>query len=219
GIFAIWKELYESDFQKFYNIPQLGLTRNYQEQINTNLDRGNRFFLAFSEFMNLLYVPVEKAGNVTLERYQEMVERKEISDDPKMLYKLWIKSLEGYYMQMLQSPEYNRALSSVISTHSEYKESKGKILQTFLHQLQIPTNKEMDELYKETYLLKKKVRGLEKKLAAAEKATSPKKPTSVKAKPSAKKPTSVKAKPSTKKPAEKKKTTSAKASAEKKTKK
>ena len=95
GIFAIWKELYESDFQKFYNIPQLGLTRNYQEQINTNLDRGNRFFLAFSEFMNLLYVPVEKASNVTLERYQEMVERKEISDDPKMLYKLWINPLRG----------------------------------------------------------------------------------------------------------------------------
>jgi hypothetical protein len=81
GIFTIWKELYRTDFQKFYNIPQLGLTRNYQEQITTAMDKGNQFFMAFSEFMNLLYIPVEKANTITLEKYQQMVENKEITDD------------------------------------------------------------------------------------------------------------------------------------------
>ncbi len=175
GIFTIWKELYKSDFKKFYNIPQLGLTRNYQEQINTTLDTGNQFFMAFSEVMNLLYIPVEKAGNMTVEKYQELLDNNELPDDPKVIYKLWIKALEGYYMQVLQSPEYSKALNSVISTQSEHKKSQGKILQTFLHQLQIPTNIEMDELYKEIYLLKKKLRGLEKKLTVKEKATSTKK--------------------------------------------
>lgn len=172
GIFTIWKELYKTDFQKLYNVPQLGLTRNYQEQINATMDRGNQFFMAFSELMNLLYIPVKKANKMTLEKYQELVENKEISDDPKTIYKIWIKSLEGYYMQMLQSPEYSKVLNSVIDTHSGYKESKGKILEAFLHQLQIPTNKEMDELYKETYLLKKRLRSIEKKLTLAEKAAS-----------------------------------------------
>ena len=184
GIFAIWKELYKSDFQKFYNIPQLGLARNYQEQINTTLDTGNQFFMAFSEFMNLLYIPVEKAGTMVMEKYQEKIENNELTDDPKLLYKLWIKTLEGYYMQMLQSPEYNQALNSVINTHADHKAAQGHILKAFLHQLQIPTNKEMDELYKEIYLLKKKIRVLEKK----QKATSLTPPANDDVKTAAKKP-------------------------------
>ena len=162
GIFTIWKELYQSDFQKFYNIPQLGLARNYQEQINVAMDKGNRFFMELSEFMNLLLVPVEKAGAFTLEAYQKMVDDKKISDDPKNVYKLWLKTLEGLYMQLLQSNEYQKVLNSVINTHAEYKKATGKILEMVYHQLQIPTNKELDELYREIYYLKRKLRRVEK---------------------------------------------------------
>lgn len=175
GIFAIWKELYQSDFKKFYNIPQLGIARNYQEQMNTTMDTGNQFFMAFSEFMNLLMVPVEKAGNSVMKTYQEMVDKNEVSDDPKAIYKLWIKTLEGFYMQLLQSPEYSRSLNSVINTHAKHKEARSQIQQALYQQLQIPTNKEMDELYKEIYQLKKKIRLLEKKSAAQEKPVVKKK--------------------------------------------
>lgn len=169
GIFAIWKELYQSDFQKFYNIPQLGIARNYQEQMNTAMDTGNQFFMAFSEFMNLLLVPVEKAGTSVMKTYQEMVDKSEVSDDPKAIYKLWIKTLEGFYMQLLQSPEYSRALNCVINSHAEHKKARSQIQQALYQQFQIPTNKEMDELYREIYELKKKIRLLEKKTAVQEK--------------------------------------------------
>lgn len=169
GIFSIWKELYESDFQKFYNIPQLGLTRNYQEQMNAAMDKGNRFFIAFSEFMNLLLIPVEKAGTSVVETYQKMVDENKISDDPKEIYRLWIKTLEGFYMQLLQSREYNRSLNGLINAHAEYKKATGKITNTLYQQLQIPTNKELDQLYREIYLLKKKIRNVEKENQAMKK--------------------------------------------------
>lgn len=216
GIFTVWNELYKSDFQKFYNMPQLGIARNYQEQINSTLETGNRYYLAFAEFMNLLYLPVEKSGSVVMEKYQEMVDHDELPDDPKLIYKLWIKTLEGYYMQMLQSDEYTRILNSLINTTAEHKQAQGKVLQTVLHQLQVPTNNEMDELYKEIYLLKKRVKQLEKegqaklKVKPVKKATAPRK-TRVQAKP-AKKTTAKKTtakKPAAKKPAAAKKTTAA----------
>lgn len=162
GIYQIWKELYESDFQKFYHIPQLGLTRNYQEQINDAADKGNRFFIAFSEFMRLLSAPLEKAGSSVMEAYQKMVDENQISDEPKEIYKLWIKTLEGYYMQLLQSSEYNRAMNDLINCQAEYKKATGQIMTAFYKQLQIPTNQELDELYREIYLLKKKLRTVEK---------------------------------------------------------
>ena len=164
NIFAIWKDIYESDFQKFYTIPSLGITRNYQEQINSAMDAGNRTYIAFAEFMNLLYLPVEKAGASVIEECREMMEKEELPDDPKKIYKSWIKTLEGNYMQMLQSPEYTAALNNLINTLSEHKDSRDKVFQALLNQLQIPTNREMDELYREIYLMKKKINRLEKRV-------------------------------------------------------
>ncbi|MDD5171069.1 MAG: hypothetical protein PHN75_19795, partial [Syntrophales bacterium] len=42
--------------------------------------------------------------------------------------------------------------------------AKNQFLQYMLQGLPVPTNKDMDEIYKEMYLLKKKVRTLEKQL-------------------------------------------------------
>lgn len=162
GIYKIWKELYESDFKQFYHIPQLGLTRNYQEKMNEAMDKGNQFFMAFSEFMSLLSVPVEKAGSSVMEAYQKMVDENHISDEPKEIYKLWIKTLEGFYMQLLQSSEYSQALNGLINSHAQYKKAAGQVMTTCYKQLQIPTNQELDELYREIYLLKKKLRSIEK---------------------------------------------------------
>jgi class III poly(R)-hydroxyalkanoic acid synthase PhaE subunit len=175
GLFSIWKELYKTDFQKFFNIPQLGLARNYQEQINVTLDRGNRSFIALSEFLNLLYLPVEKAGAVVMEQYREMVDSDTIPEDPKALYKSWIKNLEKYYMEMLGSSQYTKALHSLIETMAEFKESKSKLTESILRQLNVPTNAEMDELYKDIYMMKKRIKSLERQLAAEKKPATEKK--------------------------------------------
>jgi hypothetical protein len=97
-----------------------------------------------------------------METYQKMVDENQISDEPKQIYKVWIKTLEGYYMQLLQSSEYNRAMNDLINCQAEYKKAMGQILTACYKQLQIPTNQELDELYREIYLLKKKLRSVEK---------------------------------------------------------
>jgi archaellum component FlaC len=42
--------------------------------------------------------------------------------------------------------------------------AKQEFLRDGLQQLPIPTNKDMDDLYKELYLLKKRIKALEKKV-------------------------------------------------------
>ena len=45
---------------------------------------------------------------------------------------------------------------------AEFKAKRDEIIQDFLSDLPIPSDKEMNELYKEIYRLKKRVRDLEK---------------------------------------------------------
>ncbi|SMD10521.1 poly(R)-hydroxyalkanoic acid synthase, class III, PhaE subunit [Desulfocicer vacuolatum DSM 3385] len=164
NIATIWKDMYESNFQKFFNIPQLGIGRNYQEQASSAMNAANKSMIAFSHFMALLYIPVERAGAMVMDEFTKMMDKNEFPKDPKAIYDIWIKALERYFMEMLQSPEYINAMHSLIDTISDHKESKGKLINAILRQLQIPSNSEMDELYQDLYNLKKRLKGVEKQL-------------------------------------------------------
>lgn len=173
NIFKTWKETYEKEFRKFFNIPSLGLARFYQERINRLMDETSQFQVALSEFMYLFSVPFEKTAKVMQEKTEEMMEKGEVPSDFKEYYNMYIKVLEGHYMTLLQSPEYVRVMSDTINALVKYKKAKEEVLYDMLNILPIPTNREMDELYKEFNILKRRVREHEQRMARLEEAMAP----------------------------------------------
>ena len=158
----VWNDLYEKEFRKYFNIPQLGLTRLYQEKMLQVADKHNLFQANVAEFFHLLYLPVEKSLKAMQIQLTELVDKGELPEDPKTYYQMWIKTLEGHYMTLFQSEEYGRLLHKTLSSISEFSKAKKDVLQDTLNMLPVPNQKDMDELYKEIYLLKKKIRTLEK---------------------------------------------------------
>ncbi len=158
----VWNDLYEKEFRKYFNIPQLGLTRLYQEKILQVTDKYNLFQANVAEFFHLLYLPVEKSLKAMQIQLTELIDKGELPEDPKTYYQMWIKTLEGHYMTLFQSEEYGRILHKTLSSISEFSRAKKDVIQDTLDMLSVPTQKEMDELYKEIYLLKKKIRTLGK---------------------------------------------------------
>jgi class III poly(R)-hydroxyalkanoic acid synthase PhaE subunit len=161
--FKAWSQLYEQEFKKFFKIPQLGLTRLYQEKMIRWMDKFNMYQATVAEFSRLLSLPMEKSFRVLQEKLAELTDKEDFFEDPKKYYQMWIKILEGHYMTLFQSSEYTRALNKTLDSLSEFSAAKKEILQDFLNMLPVPTHKEMDELYKEIYLLKKRIKELEKK--------------------------------------------------------
>ena len=163
-VFRSWLEVYQKDFRQFLNIPQLGLTRVYQERLNRAVDKFNLFQLVGSEFLYLLYLPVEKSLQVMGEKLQKLSKEGNLSEDFKEHYNTWIKILEGHYMTLFRSPDYTQALSKALNAMEDFIVAKQEFLNDVLKAFPIPTSEDMDEVYKELYFLKKKVKGLERKL-------------------------------------------------------
>jgi len=161
--FKAFTDLYEKEFRQYLNVPALGLTRVYQERLNQAADRFNIFQAAISEFVSMLYLPVEKSMKVMQEELTSMADRGSLPQTSKDYYRMWVKTLEGHYMTLFKSSEYNEALGKTLKTLSEFVVARREILQDALQALPVPTQKDMDELYKEIYLLKKRVKELEKK--------------------------------------------------------
>ncbi len=160
----VWTKLYETELRKIFNIPQLGLTRFYQEKMIRSVDKFNMFQSSLTEFLRLLSLPVEKSFQVMQEKLTELADKGNLPEDSKAYYQMWIKILEGHYMTLLQSIEYTQLLHKTLHSMSEFSEAKKELLQdNLLYMLPVPTQKEMDELYKEIYLLKKRIKELEKR--------------------------------------------------------
>ncbi len=162
-VFTAWTEIYKEEFSKFLNVPQLGLTRSYQKRIGRFMDRFNLFQGAMAHFMSVLYLPVEKSIGVMQDEIVTLTEEKKLPNNSQEYYRMWIKILEGHYMTLFKSSQYTEVLKKALDAMGDFMMARRDVLEDLIQTLPVPTQKEMDELYKELYLLKKKVRQLEKK--------------------------------------------------------
>ena len=158
-------EMYEKEFGQILKMPQLGLTRVFQERVNQTIEKFTQFQGALTEFVQLLLIPMEKAYNAVQEEIKNVEkEGKDALKDSKAYYQFWIKKMEENYMVLLKSPEYTVTLGNTMKALRDFRVARTQLFMDILQDLPIPTNKDMDELYKELYLLKKRVKELEKKV-------------------------------------------------------
>jgi polyhydroxyalkanoate synthase subunit PhaE len=163
-VFKALTDIYEKELRQYFHIPQLGLTRFYQERFNELLDKQNIFETTLAEFLSIIFLPLEKSFKVLQEKLQTMAQEGVLPKEAKENYAIWIKILEGHYMSLFQSKEYTDALHNTVDKLEDFILAKNQTLQDILQFLPVPTTKEMDELYKEFYQLKKRVKELEKKV-------------------------------------------------------
>jgi len=169
GLLKTWREVYEQELSQFLKIPNLGLARYYQDRLYQLLDRYNVFEASFSEFLYVIYQPFEKTRKVLEEKLEQMAAEGKIPEKSKELYNMFIKILEGHYMTLFKTPEYEKALRDMLGQLNAFWLAKDEVMRDILQVLPVPTHREMDELYKDIYLLKKRVRSLEDELKTAKK--------------------------------------------------
>ena len=163
-VFKAFREVYENEIQQYFKIPPLGLTRFYQERFNEMLNEHNIFETTLAEFLSILFLPMEKSFKVFQEKLQQMEEVGYIQTGTKENYAMWLKILEGHYMNLFKSPDYTEALHRTLKHLEHFIIVKNETMQDFLQMFPVVTNKEIDDLYREFHLLKKRVNKLEKML-------------------------------------------------------
>jgi len=161
-VFKALTDIYEKELRQYLKIPPLGLTRFYQERFNEMLDKHNLFETTLAEFLSILYLPMEKSFNVLQEKLQERAEEGNLPSEGKESYALWLKILEGHYMNLFKSKEYTDALHRTLNKLEDFLIAKNEAMRDFLQLFPIVTHKDMDEMYKEFHLLKMRVKKLEK---------------------------------------------------------
>jgi len=162
NINRIWTDIYEREFRQFFQIPQLGLMRTYQEKANQAVDKYNLFQSTLSEFLNLLGLPFTRTARVMQEKLIEMAESDALSEDPKTYYNMWVKVLEGHFMTLFQTPDYVDTLTRTVNALADFSAARDAALEDALNLLPVATKTDLDEMARELYELKKRLKKIEK---------------------------------------------------------
>jgi hypothetical protein len=162
-IFKACTEIFEQDFHRFLNLPHLGLADLPQEGVIRATVKFNRYQAAMAEFIYLLFLPVKKSLRAMGAEGVDGGPEKPL-EDFKDYYKRWLKILEGHYMTLFQSAEFIRTLTHTLNALEDFSLAKQKLQSEAMAPLGLPTRREMDDLYREIYLLKKSMKGLAQKI-------------------------------------------------------
>lgn len=163
NIFRLWTDIYKREFQRFFQIPQLGLMREYQEKACQAADKFNLFQSNLAEFLRMLGLPFGRSLQVMQEKIIELAEKGELSDDTRAYYQMWVKVLEGHFMTLFQTPEYVETLARTVNALADFSAAKNAALEDMLGMLPVARRSEMDDIARELYELKKRMRRLERK--------------------------------------------------------
>ncbi|MHB9072665.1 MAG: poly(R)-hydroxyalkanoic acid synthase subunit PhaE [Desulfobaccales bacterium] len=170
--FKICNDLYESDFRRLLNMPHLRLTCLTQERLNQATDKFNQFQAAMSEFISMLYLPVKKSLRA-MAGVGGMGREEKPPEDFKEYYKGWLKILEGHYMTLFQSAEYARTLVHILTALQDFTMAKDALMAEAMEALSLPSRRDLDDLYREMYMLKKSLKEMAKKLDRTEPSQEP----------------------------------------------
>ena len=76
--------------------------------------------------------------------------------------RIWIDIFENYFTRLFDSPEFADNFGKMVSSELELAKRWNNMTSLMLETANMPTKKEVDELYKELHLLRKRVAKLEK---------------------------------------------------------
>lgn len=156
-----WLNIYKATMGKLIEMPAVGPAREKSEKTMTGL----------STFINLYTAGMDINSNLqgvfaeAMRRVQEKTAKDmggEISPDKyKEFYRIWIETYSEAFKEYSKSDHFASDLGKLNSCLIDFQQNNREMIEeNFLKPMNLPTKKEIDEINKELYSLKKTVKEL-----------------------------------------------------------
>lgn len=153
-----WSKLYEGTYGRLLQIPAIGSNREMIEKSMKSMDSFIHYLFTLNEFLTSMNH--KGMGNMEklLVRLSKLIEEGKAPANFKEFYKLWSQTNEEAYLELFSTESYAKMLAETIDAGLRFKKGFDDMLQDQMSSLPIPTRREMDNLEKSVYQLKRKVK-------------------------------------------------------------
>lgn len=154
-------KMMSGELNRFSAIPPVGLSRNYQEKIVGVVEKGNQFLLTLAEYLFLMFTPLEQSMKMVQATMTGLSDEKRRTLTSETVYETWLKELEQGYFALYGSEEYLGLLKRLVSAMGEFNMARQNFMADCLKLMGIPSENDLDDLYRDLYSIKKKLSTLE----------------------------------------------------------
>ena len=151
-------ELYQESVGKYLAAPQLGISREALQQINIALNAYHKFLGETGDFLMMFSTPLKKSADILQLAIQDRERANEGFKSAKEVYNFAVKVLDKEYEAWLKSPEGVRSVVNMVDKYLDFRKKLNPVKDSWYKSLSIPTKKEMEDVYRGIYDLKKKSR-------------------------------------------------------------
>lgn len=177
GIFA---KNYEDTVGRAMIAPSLGYFNQLNEKIGQTVHAYARFNTAKNAFNSMMYGTGLRAAEKVYQRSSDFIGKEPTTETFKAFYRLWWTVNEETYHELLRSEEFATMTRDMITRGLLFRKWVDELVDHLLKFTNIPGKKDMDEIYKTIWELRREVRtqkravkALEKQLAVKPKRKKP----------------------------------------------
>ncbi len=151
--------LYEEFMGKYLRMPPLGIGRETMGESMAAGEAYHKLAVAVGEFIQHFSVPLTD----TLESLKAVMDQDaDQVDNAQELYSIFMQKLDQKYETYLRSKEGVQEVAELIDHYLEFKQRLDNAMLPWMDFYNIPTKKDMQEVYRKLHQLKRKNRELEK---------------------------------------------------------
>lgn len=133
------------------------------KQVSSEIIEINQEMVEFNARLSEYYRQLVDTWNEAQKQFNRKVP--EIPTDTEHLdssKRIWIDIFENYFTRLFDSEEFAGNFGKMVSSELDLAKRWNNIMSLVLEAANMPTKKEVDEMYKELHLLRKRVAKLEK---------------------------------------------------------
>lgn len=133
------------------------------KKISAEMIEINEQLVEFNNRLTEYYKQLANTWNEAQQQFSKKVP--EIPTDAEHVdssKRIWIDIFENYFTRLFDSPEFAENFGKLISSELELANHWKNVTSLMLETLNMPTKKEIDEIYKELHSVRKRITKLEK---------------------------------------------------------
>lgn len=165
--FDLWQKTYDETYGRVFNIPSIGPMREKQEKlIKTFYSAINLYTVSLKFDINFQSTFFEAMQRTHQRIIEKMKEEDNVNPDKyKDFYEVWIGTCSEVFNEILKSERFISDMGKLTSAFTEFQKDNRQIVEeNYLKFTNIPTKTEIDDVYRELYYLKNKMKELNKKI-------------------------------------------------------
>ncbi|MDA8336156.1 MAG: hypothetical protein M0Z41_14435 [Peptococcaceae bacterium] len=151
---AEWQNIYQQSFGKLVHIPGVGPSGNVPAKMLAGFDSYVQYVSSLNDFLAGIYKTGFDAMEGLSQKMDELRSQGKTPASFKEFYELWWKNNEDTYLQLFKTESFGRMLAEMVDAGARLKKRFDDILANVISLWSVPTQKDMDSVYRSINALK-----------------------------------------------------------------